>query len=94
MLPPDVVTVGDPVVDAAATGELMITTPEPPAPLVPGLPAPPPPPPVFTVPEFAVAAAAPIVQAISDESRSSAKNGTHYDDLTVVHIRDFLIEPD
>jgi hypothetical protein len=30
VLPPDVVTVGEPVVDVAATGDEIITTPEPP----------------------------------------------------------------
>jgi hypothetical protein len=32
VLPPDVVTVGEPVVEAAATAEEIITTPEPPLP--------------------------------------------------------------
>ncbi|NDG32835.1 hypothetical protein EB118_22540 [bacterium] len=41
---PLVVTVGLPVVDAAAFGERMMTTPEPPR------PPDPPPPPVFAVP--------------------------------------------
>jgi len=57
VLPPDVVTVGEPVVDAAACDALIITTPEPPLPPtcavglpVPLPPVPPPPPPRFAVP--------------------------------------------
>ena len=47
---PDVVTVGDPVVDAAVRVDEMITTPEPPDATVPPLPHPPPPPPKPFVP--------------------------------------------
>jgi len=51
-LPPTLVSVGEPVVTAAAnvSGKLTITTPEPPAPAAPVSYAPPPPPPVFVVP--------------------------------------------
>jgi hypothetical protein len=55
VLPPLVVTVGDPVVELAAIALLMITTPEPPA------APPPPPPPVFTPPAVAGVMSVPLV---------------------------------
>ena len=50
---PFVADAGDPVVDAAVRADDIITTPEPPAPLLPCEPpyeAPPPPPPVLMLP--------------------------------------------